>query len=101
MAHARPIPQPTARDRELAGATDRFEARLRQLGVVDRPGWTMDRILREYPDVRLLFDDALEAGLRAAMRRLGIDPDAALTPRQQAAVDQIRAKAGQLLAFHG
>jgi hypothetical protein len=101
MDPTRPILGATPRDRELAGATDRFEARLRQLDVVDRPGWTMERAMREYPDVRPLFENALEESLRAAMRRLGIDPDTPLTPRQQAAVDRLRAKARQLLASRG
>jgi len=101
MDPTRPILGATARDRELAGATDRFEARLRQLDVVDRPGWTMERAMREYPDLRPLFEDALEESLRAGMRRLGIDPDAPLTPGQQAAVDRLRAKARQLFASRG
>jgi hypothetical protein len=35
------------------------------------------------------------------MRRLGIDPDAALTPRQQTAVDRLRAEARRLVASRG
>jgi hypothetical protein len=101
MDHDRPLFRLTARDRELVGATDRFEARLRQLNVVGRSGWTMDRIMHEHPDVRPLFEDALEESLRNAMRRLDINPDAPLTPRQQAAVDRLRAKARQLLASDG
>jgi hypothetical protein len=101
MDGVRPVFPPTARDRELTGAIDRFEARLRQLDAVDRRGWTMERIMREYPGVRPLFEDALEESVRAAMRRLEIDPDAPLTPRQQAAVDRVRAKAHRLLASRG
>jgi hypothetical protein len=43
---------------ELVDATDRFEARLRQLDVVGRSGSTMDRIIHEHPEVRPLFEDA-------------------------------------------